>query len=279
VRELAARLRSAGCVFAEEEARLLIAAAGPAAAAADADPVAVLEELAARRMTGEPLELVVGWAEFGGLRIAVTPGVFVPRRRSELLAREALAALAAIPGAGSGDRFWSGTVAVDLCCGAGGIGAVLLEACPGLELHAADLDAAAVRCARGNLVPRGGRVHQGDLYAALPPGLRGRVSLITANAPYVPSAEIPLLPAEARDHEPRTALDGGADGLDVLRRVLDGAGEWLLPGAGTVVLETSDRQAPALLEHAASVGLSARTVEDEDLAATALIATRSAATA
>src|SRR2546421_237533 len=81
----------------------------------------------------------------------------------------------------------------------------------------AELDAAAVRCAGQNLP--GGRVYQGDLYAPLPAGLRGRIAILAANVPYVPSEEIGFLPPEARAHEHRAALDGGADGLDVLRRV------------------------------------------------------------
>ncbi|MYR62648.1 putative protein N(5)-glutamine methyltransferase, partial [Streptomyces sp. SID625] len=96
-----------------------------------------------------------------------------------------------------------------------------------VELHAADIDPAAVRCARRNIAPAGGRVHHGDLYAALPADLRGRVDVLAANVPYVPTGEVPLLPSEARDHEPPAALDGGADGLDVLRRVAAGAPDWL----------------------------------------------------
>ena len=90
------------------------------------------------------------------------------------------------------------------------------------ELHAADIDPAAVRCARRNLAAAGGQVYQGDLYAPLPAGLRGRVDILLANVPYVPTGEVALLPPEARDHEARVALDGGADGLEVLRRVAGG---------------------------------------------------------
>src|SRR5580704_3958971 len=194
------RLRAAGCVFAEDEARLLIAAARTPAE---------LDVMVGQRAAGLPLEQVLGWAEFCGLRIAVAPGVFVPRRRTEFLVRQAVAL--ARPGA----------VIVDLCCGAGAIGAALAAAVQGAEVHAADIDPAAVRCARQNL--RGGRVYQGDLYAPLPAGLRGRVAILA----YVPSEEIGFLPPEARAHEPRAALDGGADGLGVLRRVAAGAAGWL----------------------------------------------------
>ncbi|GGY89386.1 methylase [Streptomyces olivaceoviridis] len=202
-------LRAAGCVFAEDEAELILATARtPEETAGMVD----------RRAVGLPLEQVLGWAEFHGLRVTLEPGVFVPRRRTEFLVDQALAAA---PDA---------TVVVDLCCGSGALGAALAAALDGAEVHAADIDPAAVRCAHRNLAAFGGRAHQGDLYDALPAGLRGRVGVLTANVPYVPTAEVALLPAEAREHEPLAALDGGADGLDVLRRVAAGAPGWLAPG-------------------------------------------------
>src|SRR3954469_3910348 len=109
------RLRAAGCVFAEDEARLLLR---------EARTADELETLVGRRGGGEPLERGVGWAEFAGLRIAVGPGVFVPRRRTEVLVEEA-AALAA-PGA----------VVVDLCCGSGALGVAVASAVGEVELHA-----------------------------------------------------------------------------------------------------------------------------------------------
>ncbi|HEV2783768.1 MAG TPA: putative protein N(5)-glutamine methyltransferase [Actinophytocola sp.] len=226
-----ARLRAAGCVFAEEEADLLISAAR--------SPTD-LEDLVDRRVAGAPLEQILGWAEFRGLRIAVEPGVFVPRRRTEFLVHQA-AALAR-PGA----------VVVDLCCGSGALGAALAAAVDRLEVHAVDIDPAAVRCARRNLA--GGHVYEGDLYQPLPDTLRGRVDVLVANAPYVPSAEVGLMPPEARLHEPLVALDGGADGLDILRRVVAGAPPWLAPG-GHLLVETSTRQAPHLRDAVARAGL------------------------
>ncbi|MFW6719369.1 putative protein N(5)-glutamine methyltransferase [Streptomyces sp. MAR4 CNY-716] len=245
---LVARLRAAGCVFAEDEARLLEAAA---------PTPAELDALVARRVAGWPLEQVLGRAEFCGLEIAVEPGVFVPRRRSEFLVRRAARA------AGAAAR----PVVLDLCCGSGAVGAAVAAAVPGAELHAADVDPAAVRCARRNVGPAGGTVHEGDLYAPLPARLRGRVDVLVANAPYVPTAEVPLLPAEARDHEPLTALDGGADGLDVQRRVIAEAPRWLAPG-GLLLVETSERQAPRTRAAIAAAGLAASTETCADLAAT-----------
>jgi release factor glutamine methyltransferase len=243
------RLRNAGCVFAEDEAGLLIA---------EARTPTELDDMVERRVAGLPLEQVLGWAEFCGLRVSVAPGVFVPRRRTEFLARQALAA--------------AGTTAVELCCGAGAISAVLVANRP-IEVHAADLDPAAVRCARANLPAA--HVYQGDLYRPLPARLRGRVDVLIANAPYVPSAELELLPPEARLYEPRMALDGGSDGLDVLRRVVVEAPDWLAPG-GQVLVETSQRQAPALVETVVASGLAPRVVSDGDLGATVVAGTREA---
>ncbi|MFC5749746.1 putative protein N(5)-glutamine methyltransferase [Actinomadura rugatobispora] len=250
------RLRAAGCVFAEDEARLIMSAA--------ATPEE-LDALVERRAAGLPLEHVVGWAEFGGLRVAVDPGVFVPRRRTEFLVERAvaLARAAARPPA----------VVVDLCCGSGAVGAALAAALGPVELHAADIEPAAVRCARRNLAGAGGRVHEGDLYDPLPAVLRGRVGVLAANVPYVPSGEVGLMPAEARLHEPRVALDGGADGLEVARRVIGGAPDWLAP-CGHLLFETSERQAPAAVEAVEAAGLVARVDASEELYATVVTGTR-----
>ncbi|MET9732086.1 putative protein N(5)-glutamine methyltransferase [Streptomyces sp. NPDC006458] len=249
--DLVAALRAAGCVFAEDEAELILATARtPQEAAGMAD----------RRVAGLPLELVLGWAEFAGGRIIVEPGVFVPRRRTEFLVRQALAERPAA------------RVVVDLCCGSGAVGAALAAALGPVELHAADIDPAAVACAARNTAAAGGRVHQGDLFEALPGELRGRIDILAANVPYVPTGEVGLLPAEARDHEPLVALDGGADGLDVLRRVAAGAPGWLAPG-GRLLIETSERQAPAARDAFTAAGLATRVAVDEELYAQVVIGT------
>ncbi|HEX6497729.1 MAG TPA: putative protein N(5)-glutamine methyltransferase [Micromonosporaceae bacterium] len=250
--DVAARLRAAGCVFAEDEADLLISAAGTA------DDLAAL---VARRVDGLPLEHVLGWALFCGVRVAVAPGVFVPRPRTELLVREAARLLAAPPR----------SVLVDLCCGSGALGlAVAARVREPVRLHATDLDEAAVACARRNVEPLGGRVYQGDLFTPLPGELRGRVDVLIANVPYVPTSDIALLPPEARLYEPRLALDGGADGLDVLRRVATEAPDWLAP-TGHLLVETSERQAARAAAIMRDAGLRPRVVHDPDLDATALI--------
>jgi release factor glutamine methyltransferase len=242
-------LRTAGCVFAEEEATLLLAAAR------SPDELAAM---LARRVAGEPLEQVLGWVEFCGLRLVVEPGVFVPRRRTELMVREALALLDGL----------DAPVAVDLCCGCGAVAAALLDALHGLDVHACDIDPAAVACARRNLPAD--RVHDDDLLDALPARLRGRVDVLTANTPYVPTEAIATMPPEARHHEPAVALDGGPDGLDVARRVAAHAPAWLRPG-GSVLVETSEAQAPILAQVFADQGLFPRVVTSPDLGATVVV--------
>jgi release factor glutamine methyltransferase len=252
VQDIVALLRGAGCVFAEEEAELL---AGAARSAAE------LDHLTRRRVSGEPLELVVGWARFAGLRVTVAPGVFVPRRRTEFLARAAI------------ERCPPEGIVVDMCCGAGAIGAAVAAARPGAEVHATDIDPVAVACANAN-VP--GRVYQGDLFGPLPADLRGRVDVLVVNPPYVPTGQVPLLPAEAREHEPLRALDGGADGLDVLRRVAREAPGWLAAG-GHLLAETSQRQADRAVAAIAAAGLTPAVTGDADLGATVVIGRKSPA--
>jgi release factor glutamine methyltransferase len=251
---IVSRLRTAGCVFAEDEARLLLSTAR------DRTELAAMVE---RRIEGLPLEHVLGWAEFCGLRIAVDAGVFVPRRRTEFLVREA-AALGR-----------TGAVVVDLCCGSGAIGAAVASLLGTVELYAADIDPAAVRCARRNLADIGGQVFAGDLFEPLPADLAGRVEILLANVPYVPTEQVGLLPPEARDHEPLVALDGGADGLDVMRRVTAAAARWLAPG-GSLLVETSERQAQQALAVFAAGGLVPRLAVSPELYATVVLGTRPA---
>ncbi|HEY0277025.1 MAG TPA: putative protein N(5)-glutamine methyltransferase [Solirubrobacterales bacterium] len=243
-----ARLRAAGCVFAEEEARLLLAQAAGAEE---------LEDMLRRRVSGLPLEHILGWAEFAGLRIHVEAGVFVPRRRTGFLVERAVCL--------AGQE----AVVLDLCCGTGALAAAMLDRRPGIELYAADIDPAAVRCARRNLAGRG-TVVEGDLFDPLPAGLRGRVDVLVANAPYVPTDAIGTMPPEARLYEAMVALDGGADGLDVQRRVAQAAPSWLAAG-GHLLVETSDRQAPRTAELFAAAGLTTRIVGSEEFEATVVI--------
>lgn len=253
------RLRTAGCVFAEDEARVLLAEA------VDAD---ALESMVADRVAGRPLEQVVGWAAFAGFRIVVEPGVFVPRRRTELVLRQASTALSA--GGSTGDQTGGPGPVLELCCGAAAVATALAVEHPGLDLWATDLDPAAVRCARRNLAEHG-TVVEGDLFDGLPASLRGRLSVVAANAPYVPTDAIASMPPEARLHESALALDGGADGLDLHRRIAAEVGAWLAPG-GTLVLETSTSQADETREALVTAGLRARVVRDDEVDGTVVVA-------
>lgn len=248
--DLVERLRAAGCVFAEDEAALLTA---------EATDAAHLEQMVARRVGGEPLEQVVGWAEFGGLRLVVATGVFVPRQRTLLLAREAVALT---PPAGR---------VLDLCCGVGAIAAVIARDRPGASVHLSDVDPVAVDCARRN-VPTAG-AHTGDLFAPLPHALR--FDVIAVNAPYVPTDDIAAMPPEARDHELRVALDGGTDGVDVHRRVAADAARWLSPG-GHLLIETAHHLAALTSQVLAGHGFTPRTIHDPDLSATVVVGVPSA---
>ncbi len=247
---VAERLRAAGCVFAEDEAALIADVAAS---------LVELEVMVDRRVSGIPLEHVLGWAEFCGQRIVVDPGVFVPRRRTELLVAEAVRLLGGV----------NAPVVVDLCCGTGAVAVAVLNAIGHAEVHASDLDPRAVACARRNLDGIG-IVHEGDLTDALPGHLTGRADVLVVNAPYVPSDEIAMMPPEARDHEPRIALDGGHDGVDIHRRVAEQAPRWLRAG-GHLVIETSRQQAVLTVDAMGRHGFDSRVVRSDDSDATAVV--------
>ncbi|WP_433602858.1 putative protein N(5)-glutamine methyltransferase [Nocardia sp. CA-135953] len=255
-----AQLRAAGCVFAEDEARLLIAAA--------AETGADLSDLVAQRVSGTPLEYLLGWTEFHGIRVAVAPGVFVPRQRTAFLVDEAAELARAMP---------AHAVVVDICCGSGALGLALAhtlatEGRP-IELAATDIEPAAVECARRNLTPIGAPVYAGDLFEPLPRELCGRINILLANTPYVPSEMIARMPPEARDYEPRTALDGGPDGLDIFRRVVTAAHTWLAPG-GHLLVESTEAQARPSITILAAHGFTGRIAESDELYSTVVIGTK-----
>lgn len=162
---------------------------------------------------------------------------------------------------------------VDMCCGSGALGAVLAANVERIELHAVDIDPVAIRCAHRNIAIANGHVYEGDLYEPLPKTLRNRVDILVANVPYVPTEMIRLLPPEARIHEASTALHGGEDGLDVMRRVAAEAALWLVQG-GHLLVETSERQVPLTVEIFERNGLTPQAATDQELEATIIIGTR-----
>lgn len=227
----ATRLRSAGSVFAEEEAEVLRAAAREGAE---------LEAMTRRREAGEFLEHVVGRVEVMGEQLAVAPGVFVPRRRTALLIAEVVREA----------RARRAPRVLEMCAGAAPVATLVARRVPGARVHAADVDAAALAAARENLPPGAG-LHRGDGWAALPPG--ERFDVIAAVPPYVPRESLALMPREVREHEPRAALLGGEDGLDHVRTLLDGAADRLAPG-GVLLLELHRGQCRAAAAAARATG-------------------------
>jgi release factor glutamine methyltransferase len=239
-----AELAAAGCVSARAEAGWLLEEAR--------DP-AELRAMVARRAAGEPLQYVIGWAPFGRLRLRVGPGVFVPRPETEALADRAAAFLRTRP---------ARRVAVDLCTGSGAIACFLAAEVPWARVLATELDPAAVVWAAANTDRWGVELLAGDLDEPLPAELAGRVDVLCANLPYVPSGAIATLPRDVRDHEPRQALDGGPDGLDVLRRLAPRVGRWLAPG-GRLLCEIGEDQATAAVALLAAAGLAGLTVHPD----------------
>lgn len=202
-----------------------------------------------RRVAGEPLEHIVGRVEFGDMDLHVGPGVFVPRRRSLLLAEVAVEQVGA-----------RGGVFVEACCGVAPIGAVVRERKPRTPVLLADVQERALDFARRN-VPRADICH-GDLLAALPRANR-QIAVIAAVPPYVPDVEARLLPSEAGDHEPRRALFGGSDGLDTVRLLLAEAVDHLSRD-GVVIVELHRDQTGPAGEFATSLGYGASVVAGDD---------------
>jgi release factor glutamine methyltransferase len=221
-----ARLAAAGCLAAPEEAAELWATG----ARGDG-----LEALVRRREQGEPVAWLTGTTRFGSGAVMVLPGVFVPRPHTIDLAERAAAALTA-----------HGT-AVDLCTGSGAIAAHLRATVPDATVVGLDLDPTAAACARHNGVP--------SVVADLDVPLRaGCADVVTAVAPYVPTAALAVLPRDVARHEPRLALDGGADGLVVVARVAAAAAHLLRPG-GHLLVELGGDQGDATAALVAAAGL------------------------
>jgi release factor glutamine methyltransferase len=216
------RLVAAGCVAPGAEAAELLAAAPDDGA---------LEQWVGRRERGEPLAWITGSVVFGGRRVYVAPGVYVPRPQTEELARRAAAGL---PTRG---------LAVDLCTGSGAVAAHLSAEVPSATVVGVDADEHAVRCARRN----GVTAVVGDLDT--PIRAHPMADVVAAVAPYVPTGDLGRLPSDVVKYEPRRALDGGGDGLDVVRRVVGAAARILVAG-GRLLLELGgdqdERLAPAL---------------------------------
>lgn len=228
------RFRAAGFPTPEEEAADLVGAAG------SPDE---LEAMVVRRLTGEPVQWILGRTEFLGLTLGIDTGVYVPRWQTGPVAAHALTHLP------------PGGIAVDLCTGSGAVAAFLAHHRPGARVVGTDLDPRAVRCARHNGVD----AHVGSLFGPLPAELAGRVDVVVAVAPYVPDRSLVLLPRDVLAHEPRLALDGGADGLRVIGQIIDSCPMWLRDG-GSLVLESGIDQVPVVQQSLTGTGLVLETV-------------------
>jgi release factor glutamine methyltransferase len=246
---VSSRLAAAGCVAADEEADDLVSAA---------PDEATLEMWISRRERGVPLAWIIGTLQFCGHTVHVDPGVYVPRLQSEELARRAATLLVA-----------NGGGAADLCTGSGAIAVHLMAEAPTATVVAVDIDIGAVLCARRNGVLA--------LVADLGEPLRPRAfDVVTAVAPYVPTGELRLLPSDVQRYEPRLSLDGGHDGLDLVRRVVVSASRLLRPG-GWLLVELGADQEKALrpaLDASGFVLVDPWFDEDGDLRGLATQATR-----
>ena len=189
--------------------------------------------LVQRRGRREPLQYITGSAAFCGLELAVNPHVLSPRPETELLADRAWKFLQDSSGPPSAPA------ALDLGTGSGCLAIALAVNVPAAAIHATDACAQALALARDNAARHHAAIqfHHGDLFAALPSP--ARFHLIISNPPYIPTARLAELEPEVRDHEPRLALDGGADGLDFYRRIAAEAGAFLEPD-GRLMLELDD---------------------------------------
>ncbi len=232
-------LEDAGCVAAADEADVLLAAA--------AGDAARLDDLVARRRTGEPLAWLTGHVTFCGLPVRVARGVYVPRWQSEPLARLGASLL---PPAG---------VAVDLCTGAGAIAMVLGAAAPEAVVVGTEIDPVAAACARSNGVD----VRDGNLDEPLPVELAGRVDVMTGVLPYVPTDAIHLLPRDVVAFEPIAALDGGEAGVRLLAEAVRRSARWLRPG-GWLLLELGGDQVDPVGALMGSAGFAALAVMEDD---------------
>ena len=186
-----------------------------------------------RRAAGEPLQYVTGEMPFRHLVLQVRPGVFIPRPETEVLVDVVLEFLDT-----------SGVaqpVVVDLCTGSGAVAVSAAYERSGARVYATEIVPETAEVARLNAERAGVAdrltVAAGDLFAPLPEELRGHVDVVVSNPPYIPTADLADLPAEVASREPRIALDGGADGLDTVRRIVEEARTWLRPG-GLLAMET-----------------------------------------
>ena len=244
------QLKNAGIEACDLEARLIVAgAAGKTIAqlvrdlslyASDELP-GVVESMTQRRLAGEPVAYITGSWEFYGVELDITRDVLIPRTDTEVLVK---AAVTLFSGRNGRPRI------LDLCAGSGCIGCALAVQMPGAKIILADNDLKALAVCRQNVAKN--RLENRVLCVEAdatkkPPMLMGKFDLLVCNAPYIPTAEIETLDSSVKDYEPTAALNGGADGLDIIRAVLR---LWrsVLKEKGVMMLEIGEGQAQTVME-------------------------------
>jgi len=269
--DVAVRLAQAGVLSPAVDARWLVQAASgrdprSAPAAELTTPAAArLEAMVARRVAREPLQLIVGSTAFRTLELTCSPGVFVPRPETEILAGLAVdAARMALVTRGS-------ALVIEPCCGTGAVALSVAVEVAGAQVQAADVSAEAVRCASRNLeaLHAGGagaapgavgpvgervRLHEGALLEPFDDALRGHVDVLVSNPPYLPASDLDLLPPEVAQHDPHAALFGGPDGHELVDELIRCAPSWLAP-SGTLLLELDVRRGEDAVGLAQRAGL------------------------
>jgi release factor glutamine methyltransferase len=270
-RALATRFRINAVDSAELDARILLGAAlgldltgiiSAAALPVAAAEAARLEDLACRRLAGEPVARILGFREFWGLRLQLTAATLVPRPDTETVVELALELLRAGPARDRPLRI------ADLGTGSGAILVALLSELPDASGIGTDISAAALRTASANARDLGLAGRAAFVACDYAAALSGAFDLIVSNPPYVRSAEIAGLATEVRDHDPLAALDGGADGLDAYRALIPPAARLLAPG-GVLATEVGHNQGPDVERLMMAAGLTLQGLPKPDLAGTA----------
>ncbi len=266
-RALAARLKSAGIESAELDARLLAGAVldldltGLVLAASrmvTAGEAARLDQLANRRLAGEPVARILGLKEFWGLPLRVSPATLVPRPDTETVVELALEIARALPGTDRRRRI------ADIGTGSGAILLALLHELPDAVGVGTDTSWAALQVARSNAADLALTSRARFVACNYATALKGPFDLIVSNPPYIRSGDIKGLAREVRDYDPRSALDGGADGLDAYRALIPGAVQLLAAGGG-LVLEAGQGQTTEIEALLTAAGLTIERQPKADL--------------
>jgi release factor glutamine methyltransferase len=264
---------------APQEARWIVEQAsglrGAELVAVEHEPAATLatrrvDEMVRRRISGEPLQYVLGEWSFRGIDLYVDRRVLIPRPETEMTAQVAIDEASAAGARRGGHDAWAGAreefTVVDLGTGSGALAIALATELPDADVWATDRSADALAVARANVAGTAGaatriRLVEGDWFAALPTQLRGHVDLVVSNPPYIAAHEVAELPPEVTSYEPHAALVSGPTGLEAIERILGEAGEWLSVN-GRLVIEIAPHQSDEATAFAEGRGFRAEVRRD-----------------